>query len=533
MSGEDTSERRKRLIERAMKRAEELMEEQASCAKDGTFNVDPNRLHADYYTNVSNKGIEAWLKSVEGESDEDSSTSDGDKGVRAPHSPTAGKKKKDKSNNEATQASQQSAENAAMAAATPRHGIEVNREVLRTEKKDPSDWFLLTEAQRKRLNQPASVTHIKFLQGAEKMKDFPIEAGTTLAVRLNENYEDAHAIVQGERSYVRPYTLRAQDIVVMKTGGKHPIMFMTGFATDQITDGTKRACDAAADRIVFAENKKLPKIDVNSTIPQDRLDYRIIGPIDEMNKIIDELCTDEWMKQMRSHHVNNVGVLHAYLTPQDLRKVREKKVSVELKQNIVSSVNKARMLTIRKTDATADQMFELAQKLQTGKVIPAVSASATSCFRTHGTLRVTLDVEVTSAVLKALRENLTGFRLFTDVPVNVWASAPGDGNAGTINVPRAPRPRPAHKPLSNDRRLVRISADYEPHPSAFAKIAEFFKGSVHNIRDPRFTDRPMDALISVPKDADYSTYIAEGFAIDEGGSWTMEPVGAAFGAGPV
>jgi hypothetical protein len=60
-----------------------------------------------------------------------------------------------------------------------------------------------------------------------------------------------------------------------------------------------------------------------------------------------------------------------------------------------------------------------------------------------------------------------------------------------------------------------------------------FKGSVHNIREPRFTDRPMDALISIPKDTDIKTYIAEGFAIDTRGSWTMEPVGVAFGAGSV
>ena len=120
---------------------------------------------------------------------------------------------------------------------------------------------------------------------------------------------------------------------------------------------------------------------------------------------------------------------------------------------------------------------------------------------------VAMRCEVTQEVLKALRQQLPTFRMFTDVPINIWAPAPGDGTIGPINVPHAPKPQQPRKPLSNDRRLVRVAADYEPHPDSFNKIAEFFKGSVHNIREPRFTDRPMDALISIPKDADVSSRI--------------------------
>jgi hypothetical protein len=530
-------EARQKLVLRAIDRARALLNNPSTAT-----NINAARLHFGYYANMSDKTIELWLK----ETDEDnragdsSSSEDEDKGTRAPHAASAGKKKAGRDTREhdspAHQENKKAAEKAAEmaeAAVAGKHGIDIDRTALDTEKPNASDFFEVTKEHRKILDLPASVTHIPFLIPS-KGQGTDVTGDSIVAVRLNERYEDATAIANGERTNTRKLMLRAGKCVVITCSGKNPILFMTDFATDQITDGIKRACDACADRVTFVEHRNRPQIALMDTeTPDGRRDFRITGTIEEMDKLMAELCTDDWKKQQRPHHVSGLGVLHAYLTPEELKKVQAKKVAVELKKNIVSSGSKSRQLTIRKTDASPDAMFELTHKLQTGMIIPTISKSATATFCTHGTIRVTLDVEVTAEVLKALRQQLPAFRMFTDVPINVWASAPGDGTIGAINVPRPPKPQPVRKPLSNDHRLVRVAADYEPHPDAFTKIAEFFKGSVHNIREPRFTDRPMDALISIPKDTDIKTYIAEGFAIDTRGSWTMEPVGVAFGAGSV
>jgi hypothetical protein len=520
-------EARQRLITRAIERAQALLAENPS--------MGDARLHPTFYENMSDKTIEAWIKEVDGNDEDESSSSDGDRGTRATHNAAAGKnKKKGKAADQTGQSKvAEKAVELAENVIAGKHGIDIDRDALKIDALNENDYFMLTKEHQKILCLPPTVTHIPFLIPS-KLKDTKIHYKSMFAVRLNEAFEDAFAIISGERTYSRQLMLRAEQIIIIATNSKNPIMFMSGFATDQITDGTKRACDACAERMTFVQRKQRPTIAIADTaIPQDRNDFRVIGTIEEMNKLMQELSNAEWKSQQRAHHVEGLGVLHAYLTPEELQKVQSKKVSVELKKNIVSSVNMTRQLTIRKTNATSDEMFDLARKLQTGKIIPAISKSATTTFRTHGTLRVTLDVAVTPEVLKALRQQLPTYRMFTDVPINVWAPAPGDGTVGTINVPRPSKPQPVRKPLPNDRRLVRIAADYEPHPDTFTKIAEFFKGSVHSIREPRFTDRPMDALISVPKDVDYSSFIAEGFAIDARGSWTMEPVCAAFGAAQV
>ncbi len=144
---------------------------------------------------------------------------------------------------------------------------------------------------------------------------------------------------------------------------------------------------------------------------------------------------------------------------------------------------------------------------------------------------MTLDVEVTPEIVKAARDRVAEFgaefRVFTDTPLNVWAAGPPGPSQQ-----RRPKPAPIRKPIANNNRLVRIAADYEPHPEAFERIAAHFGGKVHNVREAKYTDRPMDALISIPKDTDVTNMIENGFAIDEEGVWTMEPIGVAFGVRP-
>jgi hypothetical protein len=400
-------------------------------------------------------------------------------------------------------------------------GIQLNHEVLGVEK--PSNCFELTPFHRREANLPSDMRYVKFLRGKNNPDGQKLTKKTVVAVRCNEHFEDGGALVEGERAYVREALLSANQIHVFRAQSKHPIIIMHDFQEQQITSPQLRACDAAKQRIQF-HTKPAVGVRMNlATRDPSRKEVRITGSA----AVVDELLSNapaEWAAIARDFHVSDTKTLAAFMTGDERDAVAKKSVSIELKQHIVRSGHATRALTIRKTNASTNAMFELASRLQMGKVIPGHSKCATSTLRTHGTLRVTLDAVITPEIVKALREALPDHRIFTDTPINVWA---GGNEAAPHTRPR--KPAPVRKSIDTGHRLVRIAADYEPHPSAFESIAKSLKGKVHNIREPKFTTRAMDALISIPKDTPVDQMIDQGFAIDEEGHWTMEPVGVAFG----
>ena len=216
---------RQRLVLRAIERAEALLKDPST-----RENTNAARLHMGYYTNMSDKTIEQWLKETDEnncDGDDSSSSDEGDKGTRAPHAASAGKKKatREPSAQDSAQEHEKAAE-MAEAAVTGKHGIDIDRDALKIDKLDEKDYFVMAKEHQKLLQTPAGVTHIPFLIPT-KLKDVPATYKSMFAVRLNEAYEDAHAITSGERTYTRQHMLRAEQIFVITTNSKNPIMFMS------------------------------------------------------------------------------------------------------------------------------------------------------------------------------------------------------------------------------------------------------------------------------------------------------------------
>ena len=371
------------------------------------------------------------------------------------------------------------------------------------------DSLILTDYMRSSVGLECD--RIDFLRG--KALGQPLGPDNVYAIRCNEQYVDGEAAIEGERTHARAAMLKAGSIHLFFPHGKRPIIILSKFEQSNIKSATERATDAAKKRIRCMKRSASTKLEVKKRDVPGQL--RIIGKNADLEEIARKVPAESFWA-VRSHHIDGLSTAHVYLTDEVAKQVLDSfNVTIERVSNIVSSVNSSKQLTIRKDNTTFDNMSDLIGKLQRGQAVPSSKAASTT-YRTHGTLRVTLDVDVTSAVVNELRRAFPGYSVFSDTPLNAWAP-------GSNDKPAAPR-----KPVQDGTKLINISANYQPHPSTFNAIAEAWGGQVHTIRDNKYTDRAMSALVAVPREKDLSEFLGQDFAIDDDGLWTAHAVGSAY-----
>lgn len=353
---------------------------------------------------------------------------------------------------------------------------------------------------------------IPFLRG--KSFGQPLGPEDAYAIRCNEHYEDGAAAIEGERTHARAAMLKAGSILVFFPNGKRPIIILSKFEQSNIKCATERATDAAKKRIRCMKRSASKTLKVEKGANPSQL--RIIGKNADLEEIARKVPVESFWT-VRNHHIEGISTAHVYMTDEVAKQVLDSfNVTIERVSNIVSSVHSSKQLTIRKDNTTFEDMTDVIGKLQRGQAISSSKAASTT-YRTHGTLRVTLDVDVTSSIVNELRRAFPGYSVFSDTPLNAWA--PGSNDAK----PAAPR-----KPVQEGTKLINISANYQPHPLTFEAIAKAWGGKVHTIRDNKYTDRAMSALIAVPREKDLSEFLGQDFAIDDDGLWTAHAVGSAY-----
>mgnify|MGYP005848528383 CR=1 FL=1 len=372
-----------------------------------------------------------------------------------------------------------------------------------------NDSFILTDHMRS--VSGLQCDQVAFLRG--KALGQPLGPDNAYAIRCNEHYEDGAAAIEGERTHARAAMLKAGSILVFYPHGKRPIIILSKFEQANIKCATERATDAAKKRIRCMKRSASVKLQVQKRDTPGQL--RIIGKNADLEEIARKVPVESFWT-VRPHHIDGISTAHVYMSDETAKQVLSSfNVTIERVSNIVSSANSSKQLTIRKDNTTFDNMTDLISKLQRGQAIPSSKAASTT-YRTHGTLRVTLDVDVTSSIVNELRRAFPGFSVFSDTPLNAWAP-------GSNDKPAAPR-----KPVQEGTKLVNISANYQPHPSTFEAIATAWGGQVHTIRDNKYTDRAMSALVAVPREKDLSEFLGHDFAIDDDGLWTAHAVGSAY-----
>jgi hypothetical protein len=121
--------------------------ERANAMLNSTTLSNNVRLEPDYCVNTSDKTFQQWLKETDDQhqDDESSSSDEGDKGTRAPHTASAGKTKTTREptpDNTDSQENKKAAEKAAEmaeAAVADKHGFDIDRTALNTVKPNAGD----------------------------------------------------------------------------------------------------------------------------------------------------------------------------------------------------------------------------------------------------------------------------------------------------------------------------------------------------------------------------------------------------------
>ena len=362
-------------------------------------------------------------------------------------------------------------------------------------------------------------------------KDSPLLPDAIYAVRSNEAYEDAGAAWANERTYVRPAWTRAREIHIIPTHDKNPIILLRGFEDKAICEGAKPPSECAKHRAHFHDNMKMSKKKKKfraetDTIKEDPL-YRITGP----TKVVESIAKNATAKNYlatNGHHVEGMSVAHGNLPDDFVQMIREAGALVMPYSDIVTSNHAARQLTIRaKGTIDANVFYDFILKLQAADKsldIPDL-APCFATFRTYNCVRMTLNKPVDPNMLRIIRVKLPpNCVALTDVPLDVWApSAGGDAERKTSKVPRSKENQPRLE-TPEGKQLVRLSADFQPHPEEFAIVAETIGASLVRVENNRYTVRPRACMVTFPQEADISELLEGPFVVEIGdrpvkGSW--------------
>ena len=360
-------------------------------------------------------------------------------------------------------------------------------------------------------------------------KDSPLLPDAIYAVRSNEAFEDAGAAWANERTYVRPAWTRAREIHIIPTHDKNPIILLRGFEEKAIQEGAKPPSECAKHRTHFHDNVKLSQKKKkfrkeDDTIKEDPL-YRITGP----TKVIESIAKNATAKNYWStngHHVEGMSVAHGNLPDDFVQKIREAGALVMPYSDIVTSKHADRQLTIRAKGAIDPSVFyNFILKLQAADKsldVPEL-APCFATFRTYNCVRMTLNKPVDPNMLRIIRVKLPpNCVALTDVPLDVWApSAGGDAERKTSKAPPQNQPR---LETPEGKKMVRLAADFEPHPEEFAIVAEIIGASLVRIENNRYTVRSRACMGTFPQEADISELLEGPFVVEIGnrpvkGTW--------------
>lgn len=374
------------------------------------------------------------------------------------------------------------------------------------------------------LNMPATET-IEWLRGVQKQP--PLTKASTVAVRLNEKYEDGFAVICGERIYTRQAMLRANEIFIFPIYSKNPIAILRNFEAAPITSPGQSSLQLAVDRCKFIQRKPPKQVALKraqNTTPE----YRITGAAAAVQAFLAHAKPD-WIAKTNEHHVEGFVVAHAYLTEVEVDIARATEgVMIEKRKNIETGNSRAKQLTIRANskNVAANTVFNFCLKIQNAHESLGIDELEVcyATFRTHNCVRLTLNCTLTSNMMQRIRmllpENCSAF---SDVPLSVWAPSAGGGKSKSV----AP-PRPSMPKVPVGKKTLRLAANYQPHPTTFALVAEALGGELVTVENSHFTTRPMACIIAFDKDADTDSITAEEFAIDEQGSWRAWTSGRAW-----
>lgn len=321
----------------------------------------------------------------------------------------------------------------------------------------------------------------------------------TFAVRCNENYADIAAAFEWERAYVRAALLRCKSIFFYRCSAKNPIIIMKGFEAESISTNGVRAADAAKKRTIVIR----PKTEVTQhklAIEINPL-YRITGPTAQIEEFIklpvatgEDVCAT-----VKPHHVAGLSIAHAFLNLSQVAHLK-RTVCVELLSNILTSEKQNQQMTIR---GETSSLAKIAMDLQ--------KLGAFSSLRTHGTLRVTMPKAVDTKLVNEIKIKY-GVKVFTDTPVNVWSAGRPESDV--------------QNQVPEGKKLVKVAADYMPHPAEFKAVAAHLKGTLHSVRPSKFTDKPMACLVLVDSSFDLSQWEKSAHAFfGPGGLWYITTVG--------
>ena len=343
---------------------------------------------------------------------------------------------------------------------------------------------------------------------------------TVVAIRANEAYKDSGAFINGERHYVRAAMLRAGTIDVIRVHAKNPVIVLRNFSPTEIKqDNSPSAIVAAQGRVAWHASPRGKKITLQRAIPTTP-QYRITAPVDIVQRLL-ENGTPEMCVKVGDHHVQGIAVAHAYLLPEAVQHARDAKALITDLDNIVTSTNEAKQITIRATGKiNPNIVYDFAARLQNADPSLGIEGlqKCEATYRTHNCVRMTMANDITPQLLREIRLKLPPeTRVFTDVPIDVW----GPGRDDAPRAPRGPRkPREPKAPKHHDPdipegyRLLRAAADYAPHPATFGALAEAIGGKLISVDNSRFTTRPMGCKIAVPADMDLSEYLEAAFTLE-------------------
>jgi len=335
------------------------------------------------------------------------------------------------------------------------------------------------------------------------------------AVRCNESYLDIKAALEGERAYVRLAALKAQEIWFYRCNGKPPIIIIGNFSCDIIKAPGSRAIDDAANRCVTVKPTKSHhiQIDYDKNIEH----YRITGPLSEIMEL-SALATADIHWSTKQHHVEGWMVAHAFLSADKARELFETgaKVMFDKVTHITTSTFGASQITMRSDTASYDETLAVAMAIR--------SAGGWSHLRTHRTLRATLAKIVDADTLQELKKSYPGWKIFSDTPISAWAG----NRQETQREERPKKPKQqwrdveVQQALSQQKPVVKISADHMPNPEAVKAICHHFNAQLIKIVQARFTDSPMSFVIAFnpsTTEAHLNAILSEPFAIDDQGLW--------------
>ena len=232
------------------------------------------------------------------------------------------------------------------------------------------------------------------------------------AVSANEKYKDVKALLENERAYIRRALLHAQEIHIYYVFGKNPVVIMGNFVAEPIKE-EGRAIEAALKRTIEVRPEKVHRFEIPLESANRPVLYRIVGKAESIAKLANASKPDMHFCS-KDHHVPRLAQAHAYLKPEDFNEKYFAVYMFEQVENITTSRYAAHQVTLRKQNATIEELFQIAEKLQLYK--------AYVFLRTHGTLRVTLPRVVDAECVLSLRALLNdrSWRIFTDTPLNVW-----------------------------------------------------------------------------------------------------------------